>query len=174
LRAGEGRTTRRAIEAFRLGLQRAVAAVSSDVLVTHPDRFVLANQPSPLGRDRAFALSLRLFYSLAAVSGRSAQVAVRTVGYSVVFLDRDGRDLIAYQWHPNGRSPVVWPHLHLGSRLLRPELERPFGGAHLPTERVAVTAVLRAAVEDLGVQPLREDWRERFAAADVILRASLA
>jgi hypothetical protein len=66
--------------------------------------------------------------------------------------------VFSYQWHPGGRSPVTWPHLHLGAgaEVGRTEL----ASAHLPTGRVSIEEVLRLAITELGVEPLRDDWRE--------------
>jgi hypothetical protein len=174
LRAAARRAARLALATFERSIRAAVATVVAEGLLIGSDRLALANEPAPLGRDRRFGLSLNQHFEVSSIGDDRDGWKVRTLGYSYGLHDRDGRELVVYQWHATGPSPVVWPHLHLGSRLLRPELERPFGAAHLPTERVAVTAVLRAAIEDLGVEPLREDWRERAAAADAVLRASLA
>lgn len=37
------------------------------------------------------------------------------------------------------------------------------GKAHFPTGTVSVEAVLRFAIEELGVQPLQPDWRATLA-----------
>lgn len=137
------------------------------------DRFAFATDPAPLGRDRRFGLSLNLFVSVLPTPDDEG-ARRRTAGYAYVIADRETRELVAYHRHPGGSSPIDAPHLHLGARLLRPELARPLGRVHWPTERVTLTAVLSAAVDDLGIEPLREDWRERFAVADAVLAASLA
>jgi hypothetical protein len=66
----------------------------------------------------------------------------------------DERECIAYHWHARGASPIVWPHLHVSAPAGPLDLSR----AHLPTGPVALSAVLRCAVGDLGVRPLRRDW----------------
>jgi hypothetical protein len=73
--------------------------------------------------------------------------------------DADGREVLSFQWHPGGRSPVTWPHLHLGAgaEVGRAELT----SAHLPTGRVAIEEVLGLAISELGVEPLRGDERAR-------------
>jgi hypothetical protein len=62
--------------------------------------------------------------------------------------------LSAYHWHPAGRSPIVLPHLHLGGDVARPK----FTTVHLPTGRIALEEVLRFAITELDVRPLRGDW----------------
>ena len=72
--------------------------------------------------------------------------------------DVDGREVVAYHWHPEGRSGVTTPHLHLGTGASVGR--RDLAGAHLPTGRILLEDVLRLGVAELGVRPLRRDWRE--------------
>ncbi len=80
---------------------------------------------------------------------------VEVVAYSYI-LGQDGRELIVYHWHPSGRSSITGPHLHvradvhIGDRWL--------GKVHLPTGVIRLADVVAFAIEDLGAQPLREDW----------------
>lgn len=94
----------------------------------------------------------------------SATWRTRTRGYSYALDDAAGHEILAYHWHPEGPSHVTTPHLHLGAGAgaLRPHLTN----AHLPTGPVTLPAVLRLAVRDLGVQPLRPDWAEVLDRAD--------
>jgi hypothetical protein len=80
------------------------------------------------------------------------------VGYQYTLRDIDGREIIAYHWHPEGRSHVTTPHIHLGpgAEMGRRDLAR----AHLPTGQVMLEDVLRFAITELGVRPLRRDWSE--------------
>lgn len=157
--------------AFRSSLQRVIDSVSPAVFTLRSGGLILSDEPVPFGRDRAFRFSVSLFV-VVEPTPNERRARVRTVGYAYTLHDRALRELLAYHWHPSGPSPVVWPHVHLGLGLVRSELARPFVGAHLPTGSVTLTAVLRAAITDLGVEPLRDDWRERLAEADVVLRAS--
>lgn len=96
-------------------------------------------------------------YRVVELEGRGRSWTVRTVGY-VYRLVAGGRELVAYHWHPRGRSPHTFPHMHLG-----PAAEIGFtdiGRAHLPTGRIGLADVLRLAIRDLGVEPRRDDWRE--------------
>jgi hypothetical protein len=85
----------------------------------------------------------------------------RVAGYRYEFRHADGPMLLAYHWHPVGVSPVTHPHLHLGGSLGGLDLSK----AHLPTGPVALPDVLRFAIEDLGVEPLRAGWRDLLAPA---------
>lgn len=82
---------------------------------------------------------------------------MQTVAYAYR-LDAPAGELIAYHWHPQGRSTVTSPHLHLGAGA-----ELGFGrlqGAHVPTGRIAIEDVLRLSIDELAVRPLRDDWRD--------------
>jgi hypothetical protein len=79
------------------------------------------------------------------------------VAYDYTLLSvESGQEVLAYHWHPTGRSDITYPHLHLygGVGALQPNIRK----AHLPTGRIAVEDVLRLAITHLQVIPLREDW----------------
>ena len=78
------------------------------------------------------------------------------VGYQYELEDSQGHEILAYHWHPEGRSQVTRPHLHLGygARLGRSELQK----AHLPTGHVSMGEVLRCLIDHFGVATLRKDW----------------
>ncbi len=97
----------------------------------------------------------------------------RVSGYAVAFNDRLGIELLAWHWHPGADfAGPDHPHVHV-SAALRPSLaagERaviPIDKLHLPTGPVALAAVVRMLVEEFGVQPIANDWRERLADAPV-------
>jgi len=75
--------------------------------------------------------------------------------------------LLAYHWHPEGRSPITTPHLHVGSATAR----APLAGAHLPTGTVTLPQVLRLAIREFGVQSLRNDWPAVLDRAEAALTA---
>lgn len=70
--------------------------------------------------------------------------------------DADGHEILAYHWHPEARSHVTTPHLHLGAGAgaLRAELTK----AHLATGPVSPTVLLALAIESFGARPRRADW----------------
>ena len=97
--------------------------------------------------------------------------SVRIGGYLYAFDDMAGREILAYHLHSEVGG-AGFPHLHVGHGIVRAEvLERAglsiahnalrpeVAGAHLPTAIVSLIDVLRAAIEELGVQPQRRDWR---------------
>jgi hypothetical protein len=77
-------------------------------------------------------------------------------GYYYALRELEGSEIVAYHWHPGRRSPIDFPHLHLGagSGIGREELQK----AHVPTGRVDLEDVLLMAIREFGVRPRREDW----------------
>ncbi len=62
--------------------------------------------------------------------------------------------ILAFHWHQMGVSPVTTHHPHRGGTAVGVD----FSKAHIPTGRVTLQDVLRFAIVDLGVAPLRDDW----------------
>lgn len=81
---------------------------------------------------------------------------VATAAYYYTLGIESGPEILGYHWHPF--SGVSLPHLHLsaGSGVSRDELQK----AHLPTGRIALEQVVRLAIAEFGVEPLRSDWDE--------------
>ncbi len=104
--------------------------------------------------------SLRLLavlrYRIVPAANSPGAWMVQLTAYGYELLDDQDRELLAYQWHPQGRSTVTWPHVHLGPAA--GDLWRPMSRAHLPTGRIAVQDVLRLAIRDFGVPPRRANW----------------
>lgn len=90
---------------------------------------------------------------------------MRFVGYRYVLLNQEHRELLSYHWHPAGQSPVVTPHLHVACRAGNADLSK----VHLPTGPVTLVDVIRCAITEFGVQPLRADWRAVLDRADQTL-----
>ncbi len=156
-----GRTPEQAVDAVRVPLQRAVSCVSPVVLKGTATRAlgqgVLSFPTSGAVRlrgDANFRLSVSHWYTIAAAANQTGRWVAATVGYAYALRDRDDREVIAYHWHPTGAGSIAFPHLHVEGR--RRSLDRK---VHLPTGQVALVAVLRCAVSELGVEPLRSDWQ---------------
>ena len=86
------------------------------------------------------------------------------VGYSIQILDAEGREILAYHWHPESVSPIDYPHMHLTSRVSvidAPGIGRPIalGDTHISTGVVALAHVARMLIEEFDVEPLRADWQ---------------
>ena len=162
-----GRTAAEAVHNFLDPLRKAISCVTPAVLDVaggyhpRPAPHVLTlaqGDPVRLSADPPILLSVTQHYRVVEYEGARGPWKVSTVGYYYVLSGPDEREVIAYQWHPVGRSPVTFPHLHLGfgAAIGYPQL----ADAHLPTGRVPLEQVLRLAINDFGVQPLRDDWRD--------------
>ncbi len=72
--------------------------------------------------------------------------------------------LLSYQWHPHPRAKYNYPHLHLGPASgigsSAHAAARLTDKSHVPTGRVAVEDVIRFAITQLNVEPLRDDWEQ--------------
>jgi hypothetical protein len=162
-----GRNSREALQRFVEPLQRAVSCLTSSILlhtgasVSDTPHFLrLSDDPSMIGQDRRFTLQLRLRYYMVRTEGDREpwQVQTSEYAYTLSWGREPGENILAYHWHPDGRSPITFPHLHLyaGAQLGLQSLQN----AHIPTGRVGTEAVIRFLIEELDVIPLRPDWRQ--------------
>jgi hypothetical protein len=87
---------------------------------------------------------------------------VEIVGY-LYAIEYEGRELVAYHWHPSGESPIIWPHMHVGADIRVGD--RRLGKIHLPTGAVGLERVVALAIAELGAKPLREDWERQIGEA---------
>ncbi len=86
---------------------------------------------------------------------------VTLIAYSYVFRIPESSEICSYQWHPAGRSPVRYPHLHIGRGATGNVTT--FGPRgrhriHFPTRHITIEDVLRLAIAEFGVEPRRPDW----------------
>lgn len=181
---------RDAYEAFRQPVQACLSCFMRETLIrqhaSKPDMMTLrltGGGPIPLGRRS----SVKLLIALRSRTDSHGDGHLLTVAYSYWLFDRAGNELMLFQWDPDGSSRVTSPHLHIraltrlndanlpdepSAKLLMQRLAR----AHVPTGHITLAQVLRMAIDDLGVEPLESDeakMRQRLAAADAVLRASL-
>lgn len=151
-----------AYEAFHHPLQQDVSCVTPDVLMTSTggrstiDRIhslSLADGRALITGD-GLQLEVGLQYSIIK-TGDTGKMAYRctTKSYAYSILDGDDKRLYDWHWHPFGKSNFYEPHAHTYSTdpLLPPR-------AHIPTGRVSLEQVIRFVIDQLGVEPLRNDW----------------
>ncbi len=88
--------------------------------------------------------------------------------YVYALLDRSGRELLAFHWHPlASRSLVTFPHAH-GSAALRTTTPSgdpgilPLDKVHLPTGYLSLADIVRLLVVEFGVRPRIANWQERL------------
>lgn len=78
----------------------------------------------------------------------------RVSGYEITLLTEHLTEFLAFHWHPHGQSRVTAPHIHVATTA-PVDLSK----AHIPSGEVTFQQVLRFAIEELGVESLRQDWR---------------
>lgn len=87
--------------------------------------------------------------------------------YMYGVLDRLGRELFAYHWHPTGVSAIGSPHFHASTTppVLLPSqpgtpraTELVLSRIHFPTHRIELPELVRFLIVELGVRPRRQDW----------------
>jgi hypothetical protein len=176
-----GRTPDEAAGAFRDTVQRALSCVTRNVVFLTrnsgtPRPFLhdllLSGDPAPLPGSGRTALSVRYRFTLVAERPARRPWQARTVAYYYTLSDVDGPEILGYHWHPEGMSHETAAHLHLGAAL---KLGRTgMMKAHLPTGHVQLPYILRLAIRDLGVRPLRSDWSEILDETMTLLAPSSA
>lgn len=110
-----------------------------------------------LAGGRRLALASLFVYRLEEGKGERGPWKVSTLAYYHSLEDEDGREIVAYQWHPEQGS-IDFPHLHIGTGV-----GASLGSVHkyhFPTGRVSLEDVLRLAIREFQVQPVRADWEE--------------
>lgn len=153
-----------AVELYRGAVARAVSCLTRAHIdvgsayarpdVPHP--LVMAGgDPVALRGERQLTLSVG--EECRVVEGGDGGWVVRTTSYFYAIGQQRAGELFAYHWHPRGRGTVVHPHVHVNA-----DARGDFGWVgkiHLPTGPVALRQVILLAIEELGVMPLRDDWR---------------
>jgi hypothetical protein len=154
-----GKTPREAVKAYADPLQKKLAIVCKGVLrVSNYDRLdeisVLALPDSaPLNARPDLYLSFRQQHKIIK-DPQNGPFRVTTLYYGYAIERQDAQEIVGYHWHPDGVSPVKFPHLHLGpaAQIGLEELSRK---AHLPTGRIAFEDVIELLVATFGVEPDR-------------------
>lgn len=146
-----------------------IASLERDYAVDRESSILLNNgDPLRLRTVAPPAIQLSFGQRFEIVRGESipdGPYRVHTREYWYQFSLEDDRELFAFHWTPDTTDPRQrrHPHLHVGAALLLPESPI-FPGAlnkrHIPTGRVSIESIVRFAIEELGVEPLIETWRD--------------
>lgn len=176
-----GRSPREAVETSIHRLQTALSCVTKDVLRPstggYEDRskvhslLLKDGNPAPLRAvppAQRMRLGIKIQYRIVESEGPFPW-RVRTAAYKYTIETDDGREVLAYHWHPASNSPVTFPHAHLGSIVLKRDGVIDHKD-HLPTGRVPLQQVVRLAIVDFGAKPLRSDWSDVLADTEAAFR----
>lgn len=161
-----GRTKHEAVKNFVESMQKSASCVTKSVLkpskngyevAEKPHMLAFLDDPVPLRGAENLALSVRHDYRIVRGEGLY-RWKVQTVGYYYELQTEFNAEIIAYHWHPESRSPLVFPHMHIGKgsgATVKGLFER-----HFPTIRMSLEEFLWMLIEDFGVRHEQEDWKK--------------
>ena len=125
----------------------------------------MSMDPVPLVRETPLLLTVGQTIQIVKTGPADARepYKARTQEYFYAFSTSEGREILGFHWTPNavGENAVTFPHLHIGSALLAGQMvirPKDLHKAHIPTGRVSLEAVVRLAITEFRVTPLRADW----------------
>jgi hypothetical protein len=118
-----------------------------------------------------YTLDLAIQYEIVHIPDDRARgpYKVSTRGYMHAVQTIDDTEIIAFHWHPDGKSDVTFPHVHVGTTQLNPAgvISKKH---HIPAPRMSVEGVLRFCIEQLEVEPLRPDWSSVLADSEDLFK----
>lgn len=167
-----GKTPNEAFDAYARPLKDALACITSEVLlrrrVPKSDgkigiplwEFLFINNPVRL-KDSPFAFNFSQYFRVVPFD---PGYKVKTEAYTYEIMDDATRhELFSFHWEPNApSSQIKIPHMHLGFATKGHSL--PIDNkAHVPSGRVSVEDVISFLISELGVPPLRLDWKDTIA-----------
>lgn len=161
-------TAYEAVSQYRETFQRIISCFTSKtVKLDVKGGYYPADDPYPLTCNEGLPfrlagpwgvhLLLRQSYCIVSDPNERNSYRVSTVEYSYGLRQSDGSGIVRYDWHPETTPAQTYPHLHVEAVRGFDQLaisER----THLRTGRVAIEDILRMAVEEFGVTPVRDDW----------------
>lgn len=160
-----GKDPRQAVQNFIRPINEALSCVTAERAVASGDDpgevQALSLQRGALAKlqtDPALFLTVLIRFHIRRAKGKRGPWKVSTVAYYYGIHDSDGREVLAYHWHP-GVGPT-YPHLHFHTATGSAKF---LSKAHIPTRRISLEEVLRFLIEQLGAKPRRSNWREILA-----------
>lgn len=154
------RTDRGALDRYTHALQQSLAVVTRAIWVADydprrqgPHAVRLSENPVRLNRDGREPLYLGASQQFDTERGRlgwrvTTRQYIYTLGSGPEFKDA----FVAWHWHPDKREEC---HLHA---YVAHAAMGEMGEWHIPTRRVSFEEVLRFAIVDLRVRPIKNDW----------------
>lgn len=163
------RTAQEAVSAFATSFQQALSCVVTgrfNVSGYRPaDDPAYANLdgglPVPLVTGSRLGIVVNLRYRLQQDRPHGPW-NVHIAAYRYGLLDDGSRDMVSYEWHPEGASWVTWPHLHIGNSMLR-EGAPLTARMHLPATYILIKDIVALVIREFGVRPRRRDWEAVLA-----------
>lgn len=159
-----GQTPSEALHNFLDPLKRAVSCVlvgkinHTGAPTDQDGRLVLDQELSGTGGTR---LSMAQSYRIVQTEDQErGPWKARTRAYTYTLESGQGPEMVAFHWHPEGRSLVTRPHMHLGPGCgVDPDVSK----IHFPTGRVSVEDFIWVTIEGFGIESRRGDWQDILA-----------
>lgn len=104
-----------------------------------------------LAGQRKLRLNIKLNYEIIRHPTQQGSYKIKTTSYNYSVRDKNDKELLRYDWHPDVDPAVKYPHLHIEDSALKK--------LHLPTSRITVEQVLRLLITQFNVKPRRRDWQ---------------
>ena len=162
-----GRTPQHAVKAFLEPIRLALSCVtmsqvsrSGDTADEHVLLLGDRGQPVALRCTSGDPLAMRLgqHYQVVRAEGQRGPWKVKITAYYYTLEDENGAEILSYQWHPKGPSPVIYPHLHLGAAAVVGHQH--LAKAYVPTGRVPLERFLWLLLDGFHVRPARSNWKD--------------
>ncbi len=149
-----GRSQAVSVQNYIDPIRRALSCVTNSVIQVsggysaagNPHILTLGADPVLLPPRGKIRLSVEQHYEIVRATGVRGPWKIHTLTY-VYGLYNIQQPLVSYHWHPS-TSDIRFPHLH------HPASPR----VHFPTRRVALEEVIRLAIREFGVEPLKKTW----------------
>lgn len=165
---------RQAVDRYLEPFRAALGCIAHGTLVTTDERHYVVDRVYSLVVNETDPLALRTNPYIALSAGQWFRVVqddaigygpfrVHTVGYFYAFSTDAEQEVLNFQWTPEATQPGQkrFPHVHVGRGLLGGNAQlfpETFHKKHIPTGRVSFESIIRFAIEELDVPPLRDDW----------------
>lgn len=131
-----------------------------------PHTLLLAQgDPVRLRGDGRFRMRVLQSYRIAESHRTVSPFEVNVAGYFYALLDDTDTEVLSYQWHPRSRSPITFPHMHLGAGAKPGRVD--LLNVHFPTGLVSFWRFVQLLIMEFGVEPIRPDWQEVLESARI-------
>jgi hypothetical protein len=151
-----GKSPALAVQNYIDPIRKALSCVTPAVIqvgggystADNPHLLTLGADPVPLSPKGEIRLLVDQNYEIVRAKGVLGPWKVHTLKY--IYALYHGEELIlSYHWHPDTSPDIDFPHLH------HPASPK----VHFPTKRIALEDVIRLAIREFGVMPLKKTWQ---------------
>jgi hypothetical protein len=160
-----GKNPRDAVTHYLDPLSRIISCFTDSVLsvsggyypAAEPHALLMADGRAVRIEGSQYAARVIQHYRIVEEPGPRGPWRVSTAAYSYTLEEYGAQEIIAFHWHPHGRSAVTTPHMHLGASAKVGH--EALAAAHVPTGRVALEDFVRLILHDFRVNSRRPDWQ---------------